>query len=97
VSLETFYVNEQNRVGHLISTHEEGSGDWLSGNAEPAALPIIIQPRSSATGWFIFGVPPVAEDSKRINKYRVVARNGNGEEIAVESFILREIKHEKTP
>lgn len=95
VSLETFYVNAQNRVSHLISAHEEGSGEWLSGNAKPASLPIIIQPRSSVTGWFVFGVPPIAQDSKRIEKYRVVAKNGNGEEIAVESYILREIKYEK--
>lgn len=95
VSLETFYVNEQDRISHLISPHEECSGYWLSGNAEPAMLPIIIQPRSAITGWFIFGVSTIAQNSKRINKYRVVARNGNGEEVAVDSFILREIKHEK--
>lgn len=95
VSLQTFYVNSQDRVGHLISVHEENSGEWLSGNAKPASFPIIIQPRSSITGWFIFGVSPTAEDSKRIDRYRVIARNGNGEEIAVESYILREIKYEK--
>lgn len=95
VSLETFYVNEQNRVSHLISPHDEGEEDWLPGNAEPASLPIIIQPRSSVTGWFIFGVSPIAQDAKRINKYRVIARNGNGAEIAVDSYILREIEHEK--
>lgn len=95
VCLETFYINSQDRVSHLISAHEENSGEWLSGNAKPASLPIIVQPRSSVTGWFVFGVPPIAHDSKRIEKYRVVARNGNGEEVEVESYILREIKHEK--
>lgn len=95
VSLETYYVNSQDRVSHLISAHEENSGEWLSGNAKPVSLPSIIQPRSSVTGWFVFGVPSIAEDSKRIEKYRVVARNGNGEEIVVESYILREIKYEE--
>ena len=96
VSLETFYVNSKGRISHLISEHEQNSQKWLSGEAKPASLPIIIPPRSSATNWFVFGVPAVAEGSKRIEKYRVVARNGYGEEVAVESYILREIEYGET-
>ncbi|WP_041366649.1 hypothetical protein [Methylophaga frappieri] len=95
ISLETFYVNSKDRVGHLISAHEENAEKWLSGGAKPASLPIVIQPRSSVTGWFVFGIPPIAEGSKRVEKYRVVARNANGEEVSVESYILREMKYEE--
>lgn len=95
VNLETFYVNSSNRISHLITAHEQGSGKWLSGEAKPAKLPINIQARSSVTSWFVFGVPLVAEEAQRIEKYRVVARNGKGEEVSVESYILREIEYEK--
>ncbi len=96
VYLETFYVNSNDRVSHLISQHEECSREWLTGGAEPASLPIIITPRSSITKWFIFKVPAVAENSKRVEKYRVVARNAHGDEFTVQSYILREIKYEET-
>ncbi|AFJ02633.1 hypothetical protein Q7C_1484 [Methylophaga frappieri] len=79
----------------MISAHEENAEKWLSGGAKPASLPIVIQPRSSVTGWFVFGIPPIAEGSKRVEKYRVVARNANGEEVSVESYILREMKYEE--
>lgn len=95
VHLETFYVNSKNRVSHLISSHEPNSGEWLSGNVKPAKLPLNIRSRSSVTNWFIFGAPSIADKAQRIEKYRVVARNGKGEEVTVESYILREIKYEK--
>lgn len=95
VILETYYVNDSNRVAHIVSVHEEDSDAWVKGNASPAKLPINIEPRSSVTRWFVFGLPSVAEKAQRIEKYRVVARNGNGEEAAVESYILREIEYEK--
>lgn len=94
VYLETFYVNSNNRVSHIITAHEEGSDDWLTGEARTVKLPIAIAARSSVTGWFVFSVPQAAEEAQRIEKYRVVAKNGLGEEISVESFILREIEYE---
>jgi hypothetical protein len=95
VFLKTYYVNSSNRISYLISPHELDAEKWLSGQALPAKFPINIQPRSSITNWFIFTVPSVAEKAKRINKYRIVATNNNGEKAMVESNILREIKHEK--
>ena len=95
VLLETFYVNSKDRVNHLITTHEQDAGEWLAGNAKPAKLPINIQARSSVTNWFVFSVPPVAQNSKRIQKYRVVARNSHGAEASVESYLLKEIDCEK--
>lgn len=97
VYLETFYVNSRNRVNHLITSHEQESGKWLKGNAMPAKLPIDIQSRSSVTSWFIFSIPSVAEEAKKIEKYRVVARNSIGEQAVVESYILREVEYEKKP
>jgi hypothetical protein len=97
VHLETFYVNSRNRVSHLISNHEQDADEWLSGNAKPAKLPLNIQLRSSVTGWFVFGALSIAENAQRIEKYRVVARNGKGEVVTVESYILREIEYEKNP
>ncbi len=96
VRLETFYVNSSHRVNHMITAHEQDSQKWLSGNAKPAKLPINIKSRSSVTSWFVFGVPSVAEEAQRIEKYRVVAKNAIGEEATVESYILREIEYEKS-
>lgn len=95
VLLETFYVNSKDRVNHLITAHEQDSGKWLAGNAKPAQLPISIQARSSVTNWFVFSVPPIAQNSKRIQKYRVVARNSQGAEASVESYLLKEIECEE--
>lgn len=94
VYLETFYVNSKDRVSHLISSHEPDSGEWLSGEAKPAKLPLNIQSRSSVTNWFVFSALSITEKAQRIEKYRVVAKNGKGQEVAVESYILREIEYE---
>ena len=96
IFLEIYYVNSRNRVSYLISTHEENSSDWLSGKAKAARLPLNIKARSSVTSWFVFGTLAIAEKAQRIEKYKVVARNGRGEEIALESYILREISYEKS-
>lgn len=79
----------------MITAHEQDSGKWLAGNAKPAQLPISIQARSSVTNWFVFSVPPIAQNSKRIQKYRVVARNSQGAEASVESYLLKEIECEE--
>jgi len=96
VFLETHYVNSRNRVSYLISPHEEDSSNILSGKAQPAKLPINIQARSSITNWFVFSIPTVVKEAKKINKYRVIARNSNSVEVFVESYILREIEYEKS-
>jgi hypothetical protein len=96
VFLETHYVNSRNRVSYLISPHDEGSSHCLSGEAQPAKLPINIQARSSITNWFVFSIPTVVKEAKKTNKYRVVARNNSGEEVFVEAYILREIEYEKS-
>lgn len=95
VYLETFYVNSRNRVNHLITSHEPESGKWLTGNATPAELPININPRSSITSWFVFSIPSIINNAKKIEKYRVVAKNSIGEQTSVESYILREVEYEK--
>lgn len=96
VDLETFYITSGNRVNHLICSHEQDTSEWLSGDAKPAKLPLNIQARSSVTSWFVFGTLSITEKAQRIEKYRVVARNGKGQEVAVESFILREIEYAKS-
>lgn len=95
IHLEIFYVNSANKVSHLMSSHEPDSAEWLSGNAAAASLPLNIKSRSSVTSWFVFGALSVVEKAQRIAKYRVVARNGQGKEVSVESYILREVEYEK--
>lgn len=83
-------------MSYLISPHEEDSSNSLSGAAQPAKLPINIQARSSITNWFVFSIPTVVKEAKKINKYRVIGRNSNGIAVFVESYILREIEYEKS-
>ena len=95
VYLETYYFYDNSRISHLISPHEQNSTNLFIGNAKPAKLPIIISSRSAVTNWFIFSIPSAATDASRIEKYRVVARNGRKEEAIIESYIMREIEYEK--
>lgn len=95
VVLEVFYTNSQNRVSSLSSRHEINSGHWLSGGAQPALVPMVLPPRASVTGWFVFEMNPIAGGYGSVKKYRVVARNSIGEEVGVQSYILREIKYEE--
>lgn len=92
IHLNTYYINADGNKNHLISTIDEDGDRWLIGTARSNSMPIIIQPRTTITGWFVFSVPKVARDSKQITKYKIVARNSMGQEAEVESYILRDIK-----
>lgn len=95
VALETYYVNSKNRVCHLTSQHEQEAENWLNENKISAKLPIVIQPRSAVTNWFVFNVSPIALQSNRIKKYRVVAKNSKGLIATLESYLLKEVDFEK--
>ncbi|MFK0570879.1 hypothetical protein [Endozoicomonas sp.] len=95
VYLETHYINDSGQNSFLISNHEEKEEKW-SIDKEHTKLPLMLQPRTTVSSWYTFKIPKIATETNRIQKYRIVALNGTGHRVLVESYILQEIFYEKT-
>lgn len=58
------------------------------------SVPLNLSARSTSSGWISFVIPQYISDTKRIDKYQVVAITSTGRSITLESYILRKRQYE---
>jgi hypothetical protein len=94
IDIEIHYLTVGGKINHLLFP----LNTKIEGYKELQSLPMIRTPlnlgaRSTESGWLVFKVPRKTLTGP-IEKYRVVAMTAAGKRVAVESFLIKEIRDE---